>query len=84
MAQFGLPGGGEWFVILTVIVLLFVPGVLVFGAGFLMGKQAGERRAQLSAEDVSADERETEQVDDDVSAAAEGANGMPVDGEPDA
>jgi hypothetical protein len=43
MAVFGLPGGAEWLVILGILVLLFVPGVLVFWFGYLTGKNAAMR-----------------------------------------
>lgn len=63
MAMFGLPGGSEWLVIVAVIVLLFVPGIVVFSAGFLMGRKAGEREA---AEDVSPGEPEAEEAEPGV------------------
>ena len=64
MAMFGLPGGSEWLVIVAVIVLLFVPGIVVFGAGFLMGRKEGEREAR--AEDVTPGEPEAERVEPEV------------------
>jgi len=45
MAVFGLPGGAEWIFILVILVLLFVPGVLVFWFGYLTGRNAGVRDA---------------------------------------
>ncbi len=41
--MFGAPGGAEWLIIIGVIVLLFVPSLLMFGVGFLVGKKAGEQ-----------------------------------------
>lgn len=59
--MFGI-GGSEWLVIATVvIVLLLVPGVLVFGAGFLLGKKSGEKRAEV---DTHAEPDETEAARD--------------------
>lgn len=57
--MFGLPGGYEWLVIVAVIVLLFVPGIVIFSAGFLMGRRAGVREV-LQNEDVSEAERDAE------------------------
>lgn len=75
--MFGI-GGSEWLVIAAVVVmLLLVPGVLVFGAGFLLGKRAGEGAARPH-EDVSAGERtfqpeQAEPVSEPVEPAGESA-----------
>lgn len=60
--MFGLPGGYEWLIIVAVVVLLFVPGIVIFSAGFLMGRKAGEREV-LHDEDVSEAERDAETVE---------------------
>lgn len=52
--MFGV-GGYEWLIIVAFIVLLFVPGIIVFGAGYLTGRRAGRR--DVRDEDVSAEER---------------------------
>jgi hypothetical protein len=36
----GVPGGGEWLVIVAVAVLLFVPSVAVFFLGYAMGRRS--------------------------------------------
>lgn len=43
MAAFGLPGGSELFVILTVIVLVFAPGLGWLGLGYLLGRRNTNR-----------------------------------------
>lgn len=58
MAVFGLPGGAELLVIAAVALLLFVPGVAVFFAGFFLGKKSGSGQSR-PGEDVSAADRET-------------------------
>ncbi len=75
MAVFGMPGGAEWLVIIAVaaILLVLVPGVVVFGMGYFTGKRAAElgvepKRKEESAppgEDVSSEERERINVDVD-------------------
>ena len=44
MAAFGFPGGVEAAAILSVVVMLFFPAIVVFGAGFLFGKKAAAKR----------------------------------------
>ncbi|HEX9093334.1 MAG TPA: hypothetical protein VF902_05065 [Coriobacteriia bacterium] len=43
MAIFGLPGGAEWLVIATTIVLLFVPGLGFLGLGYFLGRRSTQR-----------------------------------------
>jgi len=45
VAVFGLPGGAEWAIIGLLVLMLFVPGVLVFWFGYLTGKNAAAREA---------------------------------------
>lgn len=45
MALFGLPGGTEWLIILAIVVLLFVPGIVLFWFGYTTGKSAGKQEA---------------------------------------
>jgi len=45
VAVFGLPGGAEWAIIALLILMLFVPGVLVFWFGYLTGRNAATREA---------------------------------------
>jgi hypothetical protein len=37
---FGLPGGAELVVIAGVVLLLFVPSLLFFGLGYMMGRKS--------------------------------------------
>lgn len=57
MAAFGAPGGMEIVIIIVVALLLFVPAIAVFGAGYLFGRRSVEKPRQ--DEDVSAADRDT-------------------------
>lgn len=75
MAVFGLPGGAEWLVIAgaALLLLVLVPGIVVFSMGYLTGKRAHELGVQPKQEeqptppheDVSAEERKRINVDID-------------------
>jgi hypothetical protein len=49
VALFGLPGGAEWMVILTVVGLLFVPGAGLVGIGYLLGRRSSANREATGA-----------------------------------
>jgi len=63
---FALPGGAEWLLIALVLVVLFVPGVLVFWFGYLTGRSAGVRQAASQSDLVhTAEEPEISREDAD-------------------
>lgn len=65
-----MPGGLEWLVIIVIALLLFVPGIVIFGAGYLFGKKAGEQGKRFEAEDVSQAERDGEPVEPEMMEAS--------------
>jgi hypothetical protein len=41
LGVFGLPGGAELIVIVGVVLVLFVPSLLFFGLGYMVGRKSG-------------------------------------------
>ncbi|MBN1193487.1 MAG: hypothetical protein JXA36_07350 [Coriobacteriia bacterium] len=52
MAGFGVPGGFEIWVIASVVLLLFVPGIVVFGLGYMLGRHRGAVSAAVPVFDI--------------------------------